>query len=231
MERRLVDRYGVRLRIDSEHEIVWFADGDSITAFPGNYTASVRRDIEDALPRSVVRMTNVAVSGQSEEAMLADVDTQVIANDPDIVSLCTSLNDEGTFAKDPTALTQNIVRYVERVLAHVNPDGLPPQMILMTDNLAGQNLDTAWSRPIDLQEATEARVLAAYRRFERNPNVQIVDNFPSFFALGVDSAALYGVLLPDRVHPNSAGYDLIHANMKAAVVTASSRVAAAKAKR
>jgi hypothetical protein len=75
----------------------------------------------------------------------------------------------------PAVLNSNIVRYASQVLAHQNPTtGLPPQLILMTDNLSGLNLEPPWPRPYALQVDTANRVMAAFTLFAGNPNVHIV---------------------------------------------------------
>ena len=196
-----------------------YADGDSVTIYPNNYTGFYQNDIPCAV-------TNVAVSGQSLAAMLSRLQTYILANNPDIITISTFLND---MKAEPSVLESNLVSYVSQVLAHRNPaTGLPPQLILMTDNLSGQNLSTPWPRPYAVQVEAANRVMAVFQRFEKNPNVQIVNNFASFDALGgpgnPDSEALFATLLSDKVHPNVAGYAIFHANLKKPLAAAASRV-------
>jgi len=216
----LSDKYAIPLvKPTASKKLSVYADGDSVTIYPNNYTEFYPTDIPCVV-------TNVAVSGQSQEAMLSRLQTQILANNPDIITISTFLNDMSTEA---SVLEKNIVSYVSQILAHRNPKtGLPPQLILMTDNLSGQNLNTPWPRPYATQVDTANRVLAVFQRFEGNPNVQIVNNFASFDALGgrgnPDSDALFATLLSDKVHPNIAGYAIIHANLKKPLSYAANRV-------
>ncbi len=201
-----------------------YADGDSVTAYPDNYTGFYASDIMAAIPNVTVNLSNVAVSGQSQAAMLADMQAQILAHNPDILTLSTYLNDIGTAA---TTLTANIHAYIDNALAHVNPNtGLPPQLLLMTDNLAGQTLTEPWARPIAIQESTHAVVLAAYKDYAGNPNIHIIDHYADFYSLGVDTPGLFSKLLVDQVHPNAAGYAIFHANITAPLLEAAARVVA-----
>lgn len=203
-----------------------YADGDSVTAYTGNYTGNYKTDIEASVPNTIVTTTNVAVSGQSLSQMLSDLQTQILAQNPDIITLSTFLNDMGA---NPATLDADITSYVNQVLAHKNPTtGLPPQLILMTDNLSGQNLAELWARPYETQVDTANRVMTIFNRYVNNPNVHVVNNFASFDALGgpgnPDTAALYAKLLTDKVHPNAAGYDIFRSNLQAPMTAAATRV-------
>ena len=198
------------------------ADGDSVTAYPNNYTGYFASDLAGVQGCGPVTVVNVAQSGQSQASMLARQSTFVLPEKPDIVTLCTYLNDIGT---PRLTLISNIVQYVNTLLAITNKvTWLPPQLILMTDNFAGQAYGTGWARPSQAQYDTAQIVLEAYQLYAGNPNVQIVDNFASFYALGVDTPALYAKLLTDQVHPNVDGYVMYHENMSAALIHAAQRV-------
>jgi len=198
------------------------ADGDSVTAYPNNYTGYYASDLAGIQKCGPVTVVNVAQSGQSQASMMARQATYVLPEKPDIVTLCTYLNDIGT---PRLTLISNIVQYVNTLLAITNNvTWLPPQLILMTDNFAGQAYGTGWARPSQAQYDTAQIVLEAYQLYAGNPNVQIVDNFASFYALGVDTPALYAKLLVDQVHPNVDGYVMYHDNIRAALIHAAQRV-------
>lgn len=91
-------------------------------------------------------------------SMLKRLKTYILAHNPDIITIATHLNDMST---KPSILENNIISYVNQVLAHKNPKtGLSPQLILMTDNLSGQNLKQRWARPYAKQVDTAKRVLS-----------------------------------------------------------------------
>ena len=198
------------------------ADGDSVTAYPGTYANFYKSDIFDSLYLKS-KVFNVAVGGQSQASMLARL-PQSLGTNPDIISVCTALND----LKTPDSILQkNITTYINKVLSHRNPNGKYPQLILMTDNYAGENLDKWYARPRAIQSHTHDVVLSVYEKFSKNPNIQIIDNFPAFYQLADDTTRLYKLLLPDHVHPNAKGYQVIHQNVLPALIKAAHKVFAA----
>lgn len=213
------------------------ADGDSVTAYANNYVNGspggyYQSDIQSVLNTSAT-VTNVAVSGQSLNQMYSDINSTNTTlsckpQNPDIWTVMTSLNDIGYYTGGTTTQTQlknDIIGYVNTALAMKNASGLPPQVILMTDNLSGQNLSTAYARPWLDQYNTAHFVLNVYNLFANNPNVHIVDNFTPFYNLGVDTTQLYNTLLSDMVHPNQAtGYAMFHNGFQASLVAATNRI-------
>ena len=141
--------------------------------------------------------------------LLANLQSQVLQFNPDIVTLCVLLNELGD-----TQTGQRITDYVNACLAHVNPNGKSPILLLMTDNFCGQNIGSAYVRTVAEQDAAHVRIMNAYNSFSANPNIFVSDNYPAFKALGVDTVQLYSVLDSVRVHPNDAGYKIFINNMK-----------------
>ena len=188
-----------------------YADGDSTTA--GGFGATVypayyKIDLEALVNNLTVTTTNVAVSGQSQAQMLSDLTSQILNNNPDIITVSTCLNDTVEF--NNSTLAGNIRSYINTCLAKVLPSGLCPQLILCTDNLSGQELAQVDARPYANQVAVKNLVLNTYKEYIGNPNIWIVDFFALYDALGgagnPDTAALYAKLVSDKVHPNDAGY-------------------------
>jgi lysophospholipase L1-like esterase len=206
----------------STFSISILADGDSITSYPNNYTTFYKSNIESGLPNVTATTYNVSVSGQSFSQMLGSMPTFRDAYDPNIVTVSTFLND---LSASSSQLTADIISYVNIILSQTDPEtGLPPQVVLMTDNFSGQNLAELWARPAATQLATHDIVLAAYQQFSSNPNVSIVDPFAEFYALGVDTPELYAKLLGDKVHPNGEGYSIFDRLLKPVLLKASARL-------
>lgn len=188
-----------------------YCDGDSTTAYPNNYTLGIKAFLEGAFANLTVTVNNVAVSGQSQAQMLSDLQSQILANHPDILTISTYLND--TVEYNNGTLLGNLQTYVDATLAHVNPSGNSPLLLLMTDNLAGQNLTQSYARPYSTQIAVKNTVLSKFNTYKYHKNVWIIDRFAAYDNLGgannPDSSALFSKLIADMVHPNLSGYTTI----------------------
>jgi lysophospholipase L1-like esterase len=165
------------------------SDGDSVTA--GNnfgsgvpsYVANFSQDIAAAFPTVVPTVTNAAVSGQTEYQMLwgatgsptspgADgLDQEILSTNPDIVTLATGLNDSVEYANG--TLPGNLRAYINKCLAHVNPSGLPVQVVLATDNFCGQNLGQTYVRPYATYYGIFNTILGVYAEYRNNANVHL----------------------------------------------------------
>ena len=185
-----------------------YCHGDSVTANSNSYAGFLKNIAQSGAPISVT-VVNAATSGQNMIYLLANLQTQVLQYNPDVITLCVLLNELGD-----TSVSTRITDYVTACLAHTNPNGKKPFIFLMTDNFCGQNIGLGYARTQADQDAAHTRIITVYNSLAAsNSNIRVCDNYPVFKALGVDTPQLYAVLDSASVHPNDAGVKIITKNL------------------
>lgn len=184
------------------------ADGDSVTAGEKapSYVTFYKAYLESRMPHLTVNISNVAVSGQSLGQMLSDASAQIISQNPDVITLSVGLND--SYGDSSSYFASSLETYVQLVLGHTNPvTGICPQLVLITDNLASENLDKFYARTYANQKITRDAVVQVVNAHAGNPNIYFANVFDAFDALVIESAEFLSKLDPtDKLHPVTSGY-------------------------
>ncbi len=173
--------------------------GDSITG--AYYHTGSRRAYCDMLgialerlyPGSHVAIVNAGISGNTSAQGLARLDGNVLAHEPDLVTIMFGINDMR--AADPAAYRATMEELVDRCLA------AGAQVVLCTPTWAN-DLGT---RPVELQE----QYVAAVVEIAAERDLAVADCHRAFRDLRQTDPEVYELAMSDAVHPNMNGHKLI----------------------
>jgi lysophospholipase L1-like esterase len=155
-------------------------------------------------------IVNSGLSGKNSADGVAQLSSKVLAHNPDTVFLEFAVNDAFLYAEtDPSpqlSVTQaraNLVSMIDAIRQQ-NPKA---EIILQTMN-------SVWDSPSGSNASATLRPnLPAYYQMYRDVAAErgllLIDHYPNWVALQTNNLATYQADVPDGVHPNAAGTQLI----------------------
>lgn len=175
--------------------------GDSTTDTALSYAnVSLKYFAQAAAPINAT-VVNRAHAGQGIPYLSSVLASEVLALNPDIITISMLLNDLGVGA------AANMTDYITTCLAHTNPNGKKPLIIGMTDNPTGSSQNA--TRPLAAQDATANDFMNIYNGFTEAAGVYAANTYAAFMAFGRDSPTFISLMHPDDIHPSSPlGHDL-----------------------
>jgi len=149
--------------------------------------------LERLYPGAEVTVVNAGISGNTSAQGLARLDTDVLAHEPDLVTIMFGLNDmRRTELADYRA---NVEALVERCLA------ADAEVVLCPPTWAS-NLD---AMPLDLQD----QYVAAVEEVAAAHGIVVADCYRAFRDLQQADPEAYDLTMSDAIHPNMNGHKLI----------------------
>lgn len=182
-----------------EREVRLVCFGDSVTGL--YYHTGGRRTYTDMLgialerlhPGAKVKMHNAGISGHTTENALARIDRDVLAHEPDLVTVMFGLND---MVRVPVEnYRANLVEIVSRCRA------AGAEVVLATPNA----VITTEARPVE----TLVRYCDVVREVAAAEGVPLCDSFAGFEAMRERDPDAWRLSLSDEIHPNMAGHKVI----------------------
>ena len=173
-------------------------EGDSTCSLPLNWVERISHFWEAGHPQAHLHFVNHAAPDRTLNQMLGSVSTELVADDPDIFIVCSSLNDGPTFEKDAGVTSQALMKEVIRaVQSYQNSHKVAPVCVVGTDNISDAGRT----------QADMVGVAAAYMDAANAANCPSFDLTSSWIAaVGWGTPASYAEL-QDMVHPNVDGDD------------------------
>ncbi|QDV66631.1 Arylesterase precursor [Rosistilla carotiformis] len=173
--------------------------GDSVTGVyyhTGSrraYTDMLGIALRQAAPQANIEMINAGISGHTTENALARIDRDVIAHQPDLVTVMFGLND---MTRVP------LEKYRENLKAIVQKcQAAGSEVVLATPN----NVITTADRPTEKL----IQYCDVIRHVGSELNVHVCDVYRELDAVREDAAFEWRLLMSDPIHPNMAGHKRI----------------------
>lgn len=187
-----------QLLADGEQPVTVVCLGDSITgvyyhtgslrAYPEMLEIALRR----ACPQAKVTVRNAGVSGDTTRGALARLERDVIACEPQLVTVMLGMND---MVRVPLS---EFKKNLGVIIARCRKSGA--EVLLCTQDSV---META-ARP----EQKLAEFTQAIRDVGREESVEVVDCFARFEAVRANSVFEWGMLHSDEIHPNMDGHKI-----------------------
>ena len=186
-----------RLQAGTPQKIVFY--GTSLTQ-GGAWVSQVSQALEKAFP-GLVSFSNGAKSGEHSRWGVKNLDTNVLAQKPDVVFIEFAVNDAvGRFEISPEESRRNIEEMIDRIKA-ANPD---TDIILQVMNpVIDRPPGHAGHRP-RLEEYQEI-----YRQVGRERGLLVIDHMPAWTKLLESDEKTFRAYVPDGLHPQTKGYSVI----------------------
>jgi len=173
--------------------------GDSVTGVyyhTGSrraYTDMLEIALERTFPQASITAINAGISGHTTRHALARIERDVLAHEPDLVTIMFGLNDMVGIPLDE--YQKNLIEIIKRCR------DIGAEVLLCTPNSV---TDTS-GRPTNKLE----RYVAAVRGVGKSKNVPVVDCYRAFQAVRAKEAFEWFLLMSDEIHPNMDGHKKI----------------------
>lgn len=175
--------------------------GTSLTA-GGAWVGEMRNWLTATYPGAVT-VINSGLSGKNSAEGVAQLESKVLAHNPDTVFIEFAMNDAFVGSNGPPILSvsqarDNLITMIDEILDR-NSDA---QIILQTMN-------TVWDSPGGTSSATLRPHLAdyyqMYREVAAEKNLLLIDHYSSWKRLQETDPSSFETHVPDGVHPSAAG--------------------------
>lgn len=186
-----------RLQAGTPQKIVFY--GTSLTQ-GGAWVSQVSQALEKAFP-GLVSFSNGAKSGEHSRWGVKNLETNVLAQNPDVVFIEFSVNDAvGRFEISQEESRRNLESMIDRIKqANPNADIILQVMNPVIDRPPGH----AGHRP-QLAEYQEI-----YRQVGRERGLLVIDHMPAWNKLLESDEKTFRAYVPDGLHPQAKGYSVI----------------------
>ncbi|MGY8643102.1 MAG: SGNH/GDSL hydrolase family protein [Verrucomicrobiales bacterium] len=174
--------------------------GDSVTGVYYHtggvraYTNMLGIALKQIHPKADVTMINAGISGHTTVNALARIDRDVIAHQPDVVTVMFGLNDVGKNVSIED-YRKNLIEIVKRCRAAGS------KVVLCTPNA----VVTTKARPIEKL----TKYCNVIREVAKEHGVPLCDSFAEFEAMGKRDREAWLMTLSGEIHPNMAGHKAI----------------------
>ena len=197
-------RFVAALKEGRQQKIVCY--GTSLTVLSSNWVSGLQETLDARWP-GLATVVNSGLSGQNSATGLAQVQTKVVAKNPDAVLIEFSMNDAadnlntGKTAEQALADAESNLKAIIAAILAGNPDC---EIILETMNdyvaVPGSKLS---NRTGLVNHA------AMYRRVAAENGYLLIDHWPKWQEVLAKGEEEYIKLVPDGVHPNAEGSALV----------------------
>lgn len=172
--------------------------GTSLTIH-GEWANSLKTYFDNKFPGQVT-FTNAAQAGMDSNWGLRNIQKRVLDKNPDLVFIEFAVNDAATKNHVSLEKAEANLDAMVKAIRQKNPDA----------DIVLQTMDQAWDSPTNHKKkyGSDRPDLAAYydvyRRYAREHQLPLVDNYPVWLKLRNDNPTEYEKMVPDGIHPNSA---------------------------
>ena len=223
-------RFCRRLKEKAENRfarpVIYVALGDSVTqGFQEHnpsgsliyhedvYHAKFRRLVHAHFPGTVLSVINAGVGGDTAQGGLERLQRDVLAFDPDLVTICFGLNDSGTGREGLEIYADSLRRMGEEIKAQTNADlvYITPNMMLTAVNpkihenqreLVGPVLERSLAGVLDLYVET-------MRAVARELDAALVDPYKVWREWEQEGRDINLLLANGINHPGEEGHELV----------------------
>ncbi len=183
-----------KLGSGNPQRIVFF--GTSLTA-SGVWISQMQSAVDKAYP-GLVTYINSGGSGKASDWGVTNLQTKVIALNPDVVFIEFSMNDAAVVLNISRAQALANLSSMVKGIRTARPNC---EIILQLMNPVDRRDSDTYSPRPDL-----ALYQQDYRDFAATHGLQCIDHIPAFQALLDEGSDAYRVFVPDGVHPNAEGF-------------------------
>jgi|GEM_PF-3305476 len=180
--------------------------GTSLTVLSSNWVDGLQETLDARWP-GLATVVNSGLSGQNSATGLAQVQTKVVAKNPDAVLIEFSMNDaadnlnKGKTAEQALADAESNLKAIIAAILAGNPDC---EIILETMNDYVAVPGSGLSNRTGLADHA-----AMYRRVAAENGYLLIDHWPKWQEVLAKGEEYYISLVPDGVHPNAQGSTLV----------------------
>jgi len=179
--------------------------GDSITA-QKLYTMYIEEYFAGSHPEMNVAFVNAGVGGDRSSAALNRVQNDVIAKNPTVVTICFGMNDAAYRStvdmKGLETFKDGLTKLISMIRAQTKA-----RVVLLTTTC----VDETRNKNLKGYNLTLSRFVAETKRVAANEGVPVIDLFHPLrgaLAIGQRADSTF-TLVPDSVHPNEAGHQVM----------------------
>ena len=197
-------RFVAALKEGRQQKIVCY--GTSLTVLSSNWVDGLQETLDARWP-GLATVVNSGLSGKNSATGLAQVQTKVVAQNPDAVFIEFSMNDAadnlntGKTAEQALADAESNLKAIIAAITNANP---ACEIILETMNDYVAVPGSKLSNRTGLADHA-----AMYRRVAAENGYLLVDHWPKWQEVLAKGEAEYIKLVPDGVHPNAQGSTLV----------------------
>jgi lysophospholipase L1-like esterase len=197
-----------KLKLESGQPVTIVCFGDSVTGLyyhtggRRTYTDMLGMALRQAFPDAKVTLVNAGVSGNTVQEGLTRIDRDVLAHNPDLVTVMFGLND---MLKTPLEdYRKDLVALLERCRS------VDAEVLLCTPNAI---TDTSNRSTEELLKYCQAM-----REVAREHQTPLCDTFAAFEALRKKNHLKWRLMMSDALHPNMAGHKYIAEQISSSLV-------------
>ena len=180
--------------------------GTSLTVLSSNWVDGLQETLDARWP-GLATVVNSGLSGRNSATGLAQVQTKVVAQNPDAVFIEFSMNDAAdnlNAGKTPEQALADAESNLKAIIAAITNANPACEIILETMNDYVAVPGSKLSNRTGLADHA-----AMYRRVAAENGYLLVDHWPKWQEVLAKGEAEYIKLVPDGVHPNAQGSTLV----------------------
>lgn len=173
--------------------------GDSVTGVYYHtggrraYTDVLKLALSEAWPKTPIEAINAGVSGNTTKNALERIEKDVLAHQPDVVTVMFGLNDMTRVA------IEDYRANLKEIITRVRASGA--EVVLCTPNSVEDTADRPTAKLIEYAEVV--RAVAA------EEDVALADVYQDFAAIRARDEQAWALLMSDEIHPNMDGHEQI----------------------